>query len=174
MFSAQGPVPGGLCPAFGRTRCGRRPAGKGSPGVEQPEGFPQKAAWLLGAFKPWVNTAYHMGACMSSAGVFNEGIVPLPFSRPAGLFVYCEGQKAGRQNGWWELRREIEVAIIEQYGRGTRSEGWRPSAGPGERLAQGLMPPIPLQGLSKARKLKIPPAPAPCARGGEGKVNTTQ
>ena len=26
-------------------------------------------------------------------------------------------------------------------------------------MAQGLMPPIPLQGLSKARKLKIPPAP---------------
>lgn len=60
MFSSQGPVPGGLCPAFGRTRCGRRPAGKGSPGVEQPEGFPQKGAWLLGAFKPWVNTAYHI------------------------------------------------------------------------------------------------------------------
>ena len=36
-------------------------------------------------------------------------------------------------------------------------------------MAQGLAPPIPLQGLSKARKLKIPPARAPVCGDVEGK-----
>ena len=123
MFSAQGPVPGGLCPAFGRTRCGRRPAGKGSPGVEQPEGFPQKAAWLLGAFKPWVNTAYHKrgrlqpssraerdfsrrGAVLRPSGARPAPTEPAGETNPNGEAAFC-AEKCGEPQGFaatWSVR----------------------------------------------------------------------